>query len=139
MGTGKDMMTYLLDTSALLRYILKDTHSQSEAIAEVFRQAKNGQSELSLPLVVFFEATYVLTSVYKFGRQAVKTQCEKFLIIPYLDIPDREILRLGYETWVKHAPISFADAVLFHMAKAEKKELFTFDKKLKNLADKMTI
>ena len=129
------MKKYLVDTSALLRYILKDIPSQSGVVAEVFRQAKNGQSELTMPLAVFFEATYVLTAVYKFGRQAVKTQCEKFLMIPYLDIPERAALRGGYEIWVTHASISFADAVLFHMAKLGEKELFTLDKKLKHLAE----
>lgn len=128
------MTKYLLDTNGLLRYFLKDVPTQSEEIAQVFRQVKRGEIELTIPLIVFFEATYMLTKFYGYTRGAVKEKYEKFLAAPYIDIPDRYVLREAYPTWVENPSVSFADAVLLHMAKLGGKTLLTFDRKLKRLA-----
>lgn len=128
------MTKYLLDTNGLLRYFLKDIPVQSENIASVFRRTKSGEAELTIPLIVFFEVTYMLTKFYHLQRSVVKEQCEKLLGIPYIDIPDRLTLREAYGTWVEHLSVSFADAVLLHTAKTSGKELLTFDRKLKRLA-----
>lgn len=128
------MMRYLLATNGLLRYFLKDVPKQSEEIAQVFRQAKKEEAELTIPLIVFFEATYMLTKFYGFSRSVVKEQCEKLLMNPSMDIPERHVLRDAYPTWMENPSVSFADAVLLHMAKSGDKTLLTFDRKLKRLA-----
>ncbi|MDP1722187.1 MAG: PIN domain-containing protein [Candidatus Gottesmanbacteria bacterium] len=130
------MKRFLLDTNGLLRYSLKDIPVQSEQIAQVFRLVKNGKVELTIPLIVFFEATYTLTKFYGYTRVAVKEKYETLLLAPYIDIPDRYILREAYATWAQHPGVSFADAVLLHTAKLGGKELLTFDRKLKRLAEK---
>lgn len=132
------MKRYLLDTNAVLRYIINDVPDQSRVMIDVFRQVKAGACAVSIPLVVFFEATYALTGFYGYSRSVVKEYCEKFLAIPYLEIPEREILRLGYRTWVDRVGISFADAVLLHMAHTRGEELLTFDKKLATLTRKIS-
>lgn len=128
------MTRYLLDTNGLLRYFLKDVLRQSEEIAQVFRQVKIGEVELTIPIVVFFEATYMLTKFYGCTRSAVKEKCEKLLMAPYIDIPERYILREAYPTWKEHPSVSFADAVLLHTALIGGKKLLTFDKRLQRLA-----
>ena len=128
------MKSYLLDTSAFLRYLLHDIPAQSDTIAQIFRRAKQGECRVTLPLVVFFEATYTLATYYKLKRDEIKDRCEAFLTTPYLDIPDRQALLLGYQTWVENRSLSFADAVLMQTAKLGDQELLTFDKKLAKLA-----
>jgi len=124
------MKRYLLDTNALLRYILNDVQVQAKRVVKIFQEAENGTSTILIPSVVFFEATYVLTTIYRIRREEVKEQCEKLLLVPYLIIPDRVVIRVGYSTWVKQKALSFTDAVLLHTASAEGLELITFDKKL---------
>ena len=128
------MTRFLIDTNALLRYLLKDIPAQSEIVAKIFHQAKKSEVQITIPLIVFFEATYMLTRFYKISRSDVQEQCERLLMVMYLDIPDRQVLLLGYQTWVENRSISFADAVLMHMATLADQELLTFDKKLAKLA-----
>lgn len=131
------MTKYLLDTNVLLRYFLKDIPSQSEEAARLFRQAKSREIELTIPLIVFFEATYLLTKFYTFDRDAVRDKCKQLIETPYIDIPDRYVLREAYMIWTREQAISLADAVLHCMAVYGGKKLFTFDQKLKRLAKKM--
>lgn len=130
------MKGLLLDTNAFLRYALNDIPSQADKVTEVFVQLKKGEVEVTIPIVVFLEATYVLVKVYGYGRAVVKQQCEAFFAIPSLTIPDRYVIREAYATWVQHLGVSFSDAVLLHIAKLSGKELLTFDKKLQRLAQK---
>lgn len=128
------MTKYLLDTNGLLRYFLKDIPTQSEEIAGLFRRAKNREIELTIPLIVFFEATYMLTKFYRYSRDVVRDRGERLLTMPYIDVPDRYILREAYRMWSANMAISFADAVLVYTAELGGKILFTFDKRLQQLA-----
>lgn len=134
MGTWQDMKQYLFDTNAFLRYVLHDNPHQSDEIATLFAQAKKHECDITLPLVVFFEATYVLVSFYQLSKKDVVAQLKRFLQISYIHIPDRIVLQKGYVLWSQQGSISFADAVLLEMAKFEGRELVTFDKKLKHLS-----
>ena len=128
------MKEYLLDTNAFLRYVLNDIPKQADEVTEVFTHAKKGEVGVTVPIVVFLEATYVLQKVYGYARSVVKEQCGLFFAIPSLRIPDRYIIRDAYATWMEHPGVSFADAVLLHTARLGGKELLTFDRKLKRLA-----
>lgn len=128
------MTKYLLDTNALLRYLLKDIPSQSEEVAGLFRQAKSREIALTIPLIVFFEATYMLTKFYMVDRDAVQEKCERLIVAPYIDVPDRSVLREAYMIWTREQAISLADAMLYCMAVSGGKTLFTFDQKLRRLA-----
>lgn len=129
------MKKFVLDTNAFLRYLLNDNLQQADEVERVFTLVKHSSAELTIPLVVFLEAAYVLTGVYGFTRTMIKERCEEFFAIPFLDIPDRYLLREAYSLWVEHRGVSLSDVVLLGMAKTSGKELFTFDKKLKRLAE----
>lgn len=128
------MTRFLLDTSAFLRFVLHDVPDQSNAMAEFFRRVKAGEYDVRIPLVVFFEATYALTALYGLSRKEVHACCEKLLRVPYVDIPERAVLREGFMTWVHETTLSFADSVLLHAARLDNRELVTFDKKLARAA-----
>lgn len=57
------MKRYLLDTNALLRYLLNDNPGQADEIANILTLVKNGEAEATIPLVIFLETAYVLTTV----------------------------------------------------------------------------
>ena len=133
------MRQFLLDTNAFLRYILNDVLSQADEITQVFIQSKKGEARVTVPIVVFLEATYVLTKVYGYERSLVKQQCEMFFAIPSLDIPDRYVLLDAYATWTENLSVSFADCVLLHMARIGGKELLTFDKGLQRLSTRFAL
>jgi len=127
------MKRYLLDTNGLLRFILNDITSQSDQITALFDGAKDGKNEVTIPHIVFFEATYVLSAYYAFSRLEIKTQWDALLSITYLEIPDRVIVQKACVLWTTHKGISFADAILVLMAKENGMKLITFDKKLARL------
>lgn len=129
------MKQYLFDTNAVLRFVLNDIPNQSKVIVDLVQQAKQGVVLIQIPTIVFFELTYALIGAYKLGRQDVWEQCTKLLLIPYLEIPDRQLLRSGYDIWVKEQGVSFADAIFSQIAEIEGYELVTFDKKLKKIIE----
>lgn len=131
------MKLIVLDTNVFLRYILNDIPKQADEVEAVFTLVKRVQAKVTIPLVVFLEAAYVLTSVYGYTRVMIQKSCGAFFSIPGLDIPDRFILEEAYTLWVENRSVSLSDAVLLQMAKTSGKELFTFDRKLKRLAEKM--
>lgn len=131
------MKRYILDTNAFLRYILNDIPSQADEVTRIFVQTQNGDAEVTIPLIVFVEASYVLITGYKYSREIVQDLCEKFLSIPSLDIPDRHILRSAYVVFVRTPSVSITDIVLLFMAVSEGKTLVTFDKKLQKLAERI--
>jgi predicted nucleic acid-binding protein len=125
------MNSYLLDTSALLRFVLHDIPEQSDEVALFLEKAENHLCTVTIPTLTFFEATFVLTSVYKFARCDVARELRQFLQFPSITIPDRDIVQRGYDTWVEKTGVSFADCIILHMALSGEKELITFDLKLK--------
>lgn len=131
------MKLFILDTNAFLRYILNDIAKQADEVEAVFTLVKRLQAQVTIPLEVFLEAAYVLTRVYGYTRVMIQKSCREFFSIPGLDIPDRFMLEKAYTLWVEHRGVSLSDTVLLQMAKTSGKELLTFDRKLKLLAEKM--
>lgn len=131
------MKSFILDTNAFLRYILNDIPKQADEVEAVFILVKRSQANVTIPLEVFLEAAYVLTRVYGYTRVMIQKSCGEFFSISDLDIPDQLLLEKAYTLWVEYRGVSLSDAVLLQMAKTSGKELFTFDEKLKRLAEKV--
>jgi predicted nucleic-acid-binding protein len=123
---------YLLDTNYLLRFLLNDNKEQAEKAAELLFSAEEHENSLTIPLLVFVEAVFVLIKIYNYSRFQVSDVLSQIAENPAFDIDKREILLASFQQYPQ-VSLSFVDIMLSQQAKLEGKILATFDKKLENL------
>lgn len=131
------MKSYLLDTNALLRYILNDNREQASLIERLFKQVEERSCSIRLSLGLFIEAVFILTKIYGFTKEQVSETLLAYVKNPLLDIEDRAILRIALGFFPTKA-VSFIDLLLAVEASQTGKKLVTFDKKLKQFASATT-
>jgi predicted nucleic-acid-binding protein len=119
--------TLILDTNAILRYLLKDNLTQANHVVELL----TSNIVTILPEVIA-EVVYVLTKVYSYTRKDTSDiilnfltgiECESQLIISATETYGKENL-------------DFVDCLLLQYSKHKDYKVFTFDEKLKKLLDK---
>ncbi len=130
------MTNYLLDANALLRYLRKDIPNQAELVAALFIQAKQSTVLVTIPLAAILETVYVLSKVYHEPTEGIGSKLFDIASSPMLEIESREIVKQALLIW-KNSSISFVDCLVLAKARAEGKKLFTFDRKLKHLMEKL--
>lgn len=126
------MMTYLLDTNVLVRFLVGDNKPQQEQAAKWFRQAEANDIEIVIDPAVIAETTFVLSSLYKFSRDRIADAMEVLLSQRWLRVREREAL---LDLWPSYrAGFHFIDSYLIALSKPAGTAVLTFDKKLKNRA-----
>ena len=111
----------VLDTNAILRYILKDNEEQAEKAARAIESGCVTTPE------VLAEVVYVLSFVYKMSREDVSW----FLHCILLDVQVDNIKALRYAAGVyNQTNLDFVDCLLIAYNKVFGMEVFSFDKKL---------
>lgn len=126
------MKKFVLDTNALLRFLLNDIPAQKNEVRKLLVEARNGKILLSIPSIVIFEINFVLTTHYHQTKDEIIEKLESLVALPYLDIQSKTIFGITIDLY-KRTSVSFVDCFLFAEAENQEAELFTFDKKLKNL------
>lgn len=111
----------LLDTNAILRYLLNDNERQAEAVAESVRSGAFTTTE------VIAEAVYVLSGVYKMTREEVSWVIHCVL----LDVKVDNLKALRYALGLfNQTNLDFVDCLLVAYHKVLGVEILSFDKKL---------
>lgn len=118
------MKSVVLDTNALLRYLLDDIPSQSQEVREKIKEAQNKEIELCVPGIVLFEIVYALTKEYGFSKEKVVRGLKKLISADYLVCDEKEIFREAFELY-NNANISLADCFIVAYAKARNANIFT--------------
>lgn len=126
------MKLIVLDTNALLRFILNDIPHQKKTIEKVLLQAKQEEIHIIVPQIVIFELHFALDKYYSFSKEDIIFRLKAILAASYLDIQDRDILRTALSLYTQET-VSFVDCFLFAKSQMENAELFTFDKKLQKI------
>ena len=126
------MKTYILDTNCILRYLLDDIKLQADKVGELFNKAK---LEVVLPQVVVFEVQFVLSSYYLQKRMNIADRIEILISLDFLKAESQDIFAKALKFY-RENNISFVDSFLLSKCIIDKIDLFTFDKKLKNLFKK---
>jgi len=130
------MKTYVLDTNSLLRYLLDDIKEQAQETEKILLSAQQGRVKVVITVIVIMELVYALLKFYKWDRETVCENIKKLVCISLVEVEKREIVieALGiYET----GNISFVDSLLIAESRQIGGQIFTFDKKLKMIAEKM--
>lgn len=111
----------LVDTNAILRYLLDDIPEQADAAERVI---KNGAYTLE---AIIAEVVYVLTKSYKAARQEVSK-----MIIQLMDeisIDKRVAVTYALRVYADTS-FDFVDCLLIARKEVLNEDVFTFDKKL---------
>jgi len=126
------MKTYIIDTNAILRFILEDIPEQNLKVTKVLEKAEKHQVKVILPTQVIFEVEYVLDSVYKVSVTERYEILEELISTKYINLESenyRNHLISSIEI-SQFQNISLVDALLVILSKLNNAEILTFDKKI---------
>jgi len=126
---GRKITHYLLDTNALLRYLVRDEESQYQQAVGWLKDAADWKIKIIIPTVVVAETCFVLESFYKKQRDEISDSMVVFLSQRWMTVPDRDILLSLWDNFKNG--LHFVDSFLLSWAEQKNYKLLTFDKKLK--------
>ena len=114
-----------VDTNVLVRLLTRDDARQV-AVAEDFVTTGAWVPQLGIA-----EVTWVLTSVYGRGREAIATAVEMLLNHQHLTVQDADAVAAALESFRTHPAVDFSDCLMVEAArKAGHLPLGTFDRRL---------
>lgn len=116
-------MTKIIDTNLLLRLILNDIPEQTELVKKLLNRYSCSVLDISI-----FECVYVLRDFYNMPAVDILESLQTVLLLPNIEF--NKICLLALALFAKTGSLSFADCYLIETAKAQKTQLFTFDKLL---------
>ena len=123
------MSKAFIDTSALLRLLIKDDKEKRKACETLIRETpRHGITLYMLPVTVL-EIVWVLEKVYRYGKKEIREIVEAILNTPELKCELETVFRkalIAYES----KNVKFADAVMGHWG-LEKgiTTVFTYDER----------
>ena len=114
----------LLDTNAILRFLLDDLHDQHEVIKRAIEE-----SDCILILPVVQEAVYVLEGYYNVPRDRI---VQSFTDLKdAVMIEDEDVCLKTFEYYTEQPKLDFADCILCGYHSVRKIDVLTFDRKLR--------
>lgn len=119
-------MRKLLDTNAILRYLLNDIPEQASRTEQIIQSGA-----FTLPEIIA-ETVYVLLKVYNVPRNEIEE-----IVVPVfeeIDISNKEVILEALHIYSNTA-FDFVDCILISRKHILGDEIFTFDKKLNNYMD----
>lgn len=132
------MKKVVIDTNAILRFILKDVPPQSKKVADLIKKAKGSKLLIIIPEVVVFEVYHSLRTYYSFSKEELIEVLESLLSAHYFQVENKfnfiECLK-DYKLF----NLSFADSFILAKVISQDLELFTFDKKLEKCAASLRV
>ena len=126
---GRKITHYLLDTNALVRYLVRDEENQYQQVVDWLKDAEGGKIKIIIPTIVVAETCFVLESFYKKQRDGISDSMVVFLSQRWMTVPDRDILLSLWDNFKNG--LHFVDSFLISWAEQKNYKLLTFDKKLK--------
>ena len=80
------MKTYLLDTNAFIRFLIKDELAQAIKVKELLESIKKNGDRIFLPLFVILEIIFVLESCNKSSREKIVAEIKKLFQINFIEV-----------------------------------------------------
>lgn len=123
------MLKAFIDTSVILRLLVKDDDIKRKAVEKLLKDAKNKGITLYLLPVAVMETVFVLEKVYKIDRKKIKELLLAILNTPEIKIEMGDVFRKALEVY-EGKNVKFADAVMGYWG-LEKglSTVYTFDEK----------
>lgn len=118
-----------IDTSVILRLLVKDDEVKIKSALELFENANQQKISLYLLPVVILEIVWVLEKLYRYDRKNIRELVEAILNTPLIKTENEQVFRdalSSYET----KNIKFADAVMGYWGLAKGyTTVYTYDEK----------
>jgi len=129
------MRKILIDTNILVRFFIGDVKDQTEKARQVFVKIENNKLKGEISLLVINELIWILENYYNLKRDVYLPQVLKLLALKNIKISEvrKSLVIKTLKGMLKHN-LDFTDLYLLEIK--NDKELFTFDRKLKNLSEK---
>ncbi|MBF0556504.1 MAG: PIN domain-containing protein [Nitrospirae bacterium] len=105
------MIKAFIDTSVILRLLIKDDEAKGDACSKLIKNAKSDGIALHIPPVTVLEIVWVLEKVYKYKKTAIREIIEALLNTPDLRVDNEPLFRKTILLYEKKN-IKFADAVM---------------------------
>jgi len=123
------MTKAFVDTSVILRILIKDDELKARAAVNLLKSAGEKGLILYLLPVAVLETVWVLEKVYAFPRKEVREVVEAILNTPELKVEQEAVFRKALKTYVEKN-IKFADAVMGYWGLDKGyTTVFTYDEK----------
>ena len=118
-----------IDTSALLRFLVKDDPAKAKAVEKLLKESKDKGITLYVLPVTILEIVWVTEKVYRLSRKSIRELVEAILNTPELKCPLEHVFRQALITYEAQR-IKFADAVMGHWGLEEGlSTVYTYDDK----------
>ena len=123
------MLKAFVDTSVLLRILVKDDEVKRKASENLIKNAKTSGITLYVPPVTILEVVWVLEKVYKFKKDAIREIVEAILNTPELNCDMDGVFKNAVRDY-EEKNIKFADAMMGHWGLDKGfSTVFTYDEK----------
>lgn len=124
-----------IDTNIIVRFVVGDDANHLNIINKEFKKKEDAGEYFLLSPLIIAESIYVLESFYKYLRSDITSAITKFLNLRIIRL-DEEIVILRAIGLYDENNLSFPDCYLAAKCLVNNEELFTFDKRLRNLIRK---
>lgn len=114
----------VLDTNAVLRYLLGDIEQQYHEVEQVI-----GNRMCIVPLEVIAEAVYVLEKIYRTPRYDIIESFRKFA--DDVIIPNSDVMLRGMGIFGATPKMDFVDCLMYGYKMARGYDVLTFDRTLR--------
>lgn len=105
------MVKAFIDTSVILRILVKDDDIKRKACEKFIKNAKQQGIILYVLPVSILETVWVLEKVYKLGKKLIREHVEAILNTPELKCEMEEVFKNALKSY-EEKNIKFADAVM---------------------------
>ena len=129
------MVKIIIDTNAILRFLLNDVATQHNEIFELIKKAQSKKLKIIIPQIVVFETYFTLKSYYKFKKETLLKILESLLSADYLEVENKQIFMDTVKIF-RSSNLEFVDCFLVSNSEMLGLDLFTFDNNLKKYLKK---
>lgn len=123
----------LPDTNVILRYLLQDNKEQFDEAEKFFNAVREGAKQAVFLESVLVECIYVLTKFYKVPKEEAVASLSGLLRYKGIANDDKDAM-LAALSLFGEKNIDLVDCIVIAKGRQWNAEIFSFDKKLPNLA-----
>lgn len=118
-----------VDTSVLLRFLIKDDDLKTRAVEKLLLTGPGKGTSLHILPVTMLEIVWVLEKVYKFGKKEVRELAEAIINTPQLKVEMGDVFLKVLKSY-EEKNVKFADAVMAYWGLEKKIPIaYTYDEK----------
>ncbi|MCL2107941.1 MAG: PIN domain-containing protein [Oscillospiraceae bacterium] len=121
----------LIDANAILRYMLNDNPEMAVKTRDLIANSK-----VYLRHEVLAEVVYVLNKVYMLPKTEIAASLEELLANPNIETEAKGVVAVALKAY-KDLNMDFVDCILYAFKVVCNHDVFTFDKKLNSMINRI--